>query len=58
MSKLAEYNKALLLLVVIILAGVAEAAGVDLGLDIEHYVALLLIDLGIYAIPNKDKETS
>ena len=58
MSKLAEYNKALLLLVVIILVGITEASGVDLGLDIEHYVALLLIDLGIYAIPNKDKDLS
>ena len=58
MSKLAEYNKALLLLVVIILVGVTEAAGVDLGLEIEHYVALLLIDLGVYAVPNKDKEFS
>lgn len=51
---LAKYAKALLLLGAIVLSLIAQAIGVDLGLDVEHYFALLLIDLGIYAVPNKD----
>lgn len=46
--------KALLLLAVIAVAGVAELAGVDLGLDVQHYVGLLLADLGVWAVPNRD----
>lgn len=53
-AHLAKYNKALLLLGAIVLAVIAQSLGIDLGLDVEHYVALLFIDLGIYAVPNKD----
>lgn len=54
MKSLARYNKALLLFAVIVIAALAQAVGVDLGLDVEHYIGLLLIDLGVYAVPNKE----
>jgi len=44
--------KALILLALIILAGIVQALGVDLGLDLEHYIALLLADLAVWAVPN------
>lgn len=49
--------KAVILLWIIVGAIAAEAAGVDVGLDLEHYVVLLLTDLGVYAIPNRDPAT-
>lgn len=48
--------KALVLLGLIILAAVAQAIGLDVGLDIEHYVALLVADLGVWAVPNADPQ--
>jgi len=44
--------KAFVLLAVIILTGIVQALGVDLGLDLEHYIALLLADLAVWAVPN------
>jgi hypothetical protein len=45
--------KALILLALIALAGVADAVGVDVGLDAEHYVALLTADFLVWLTPNK-----
>jgi Na+-translocating ferredoxin:NAD+ oxidoreductase RnfE subunit len=52
MEQLKPYAKALFLLGLIVLAAVAQLAGVDLGLDIAHFVVLLLANLGVYAVPN------
>ncbi len=48
--------KALILLALIVIAGVAQAAGVELGLDVEHYVSLLVADGLVWAVPNQSKE--
>ena len=48
--------KALILLTLIVIAGVFQAIGVDIGLDIEHYAALLIANVGVWAVPNKDPE--
>jgi hypothetical protein len=45
--------KALVLLAVIVVAIVSDAVGLELGLDIEHYVVLLLANFGVWAVPNK-----
>lgn len=45
--------KAFVLLLVIIVAAVAQWLGVDVGLDLQHYVALLVADLAVWAVPNK-----
>jgi hypothetical protein len=50
-DRLAPYAKALILLMLIVLAGVAEALGLDLGLDVEHYVSLLGADLVVFLTP-------
>lgn len=48
-----KYAKALVLAAVIVVAVVADAAGVETGLDPIHYIGLLLANLGVYAVPNK-----
>lgn len=48
--------KALILLALIVLAGIADALGIGLDLDIEHYIALLVADGFVWAVPNKDPE--
>lgn len=48
---LGPYAKAAILLALIVVAAVAQAAGLDLGLDVEHYVALLVADLVVFATP-------
>lgn len=53
-----KYAKALLLLALIIIAGIADLLGIGLGLDIQHYIALLLADVGVYAVPNREPEQS
>lgn len=54
MKTLGKYNKALLLFAIILIALIAEGLGIDTGLEIEHYITLLLIDAGIWAVPNKN----
>ena len=57
MAQLIKVNaKALLLLALIVLAGIADALGIGLGLDIEHYIALLVADGFVWAVPNEDPE--
>lgn len=57
MAQLIKVNaKALLLLALIVIAGIADVLGIGLGLDIEHYVALLVADLGVWAVPNADPQ--
>jgi len=51
----AKYNKALVVLLVIIVAGIFDLAGVE-GLEVGHYITLLLISLGVWAVPNKQKK--
>lgn len=46
--------KALVLLALIVIAALTQAAGLDLGLDVEHFVALLVADGLVWATPNKD----
>lgn len=54
MLELIQVNaKALILLAIILLAGLAQSLGYDLGLDIQHYVALLVADGFVWAVPNK-----
>ena len=48
--------KSVLLLAVILLAMGAEALGFDVGLDIQQYIGLLLVNLGVWGIPNRDTE--
>lgn len=55
LDALKPYAKALVLLAVVLVALIAEAAGVDVGLDPAHYIGLLLADLGIFAVPNKGR---
>lgn len=50
-SALGPYAKALILLVLIVTAAAAQAAGVDVGLEVEHYVALLVADLVVWLTP-------
>ena len=49
--------KALLLLALIVVAAIADALGLGLNLDIEHYIALLVADGLVWAVPNEDPET-
>lgn len=48
--------KALILLALIVLAGVADAFGVGVDLDVEHYFSLLVADGFVWAVPNKDPQ--
>lgn len=49
---LGPYAKSVIPFLLIVLAIAADALGVDVGLDVEHYVALLLADALVYAVPN------
>jgi len=53
-SVVKRYAKALVLLALIILAAIAEVLGLDLGLNIEHYISLLVANVLVYAVPNTD----
>ena len=55
---LGKYAKALLLLGLIVIAGIADVLGFGFDLDIQHYVALLLADIGVWAIPNSEPGSS
>ena len=35
------------------LAAIADAAGVIIDLDVEHYVTLLVAEVLVFAVPNK-----
>ena len=50
--------KALILLALIVLSGIADALGIGLDLDIEHYIALLVADGFVWAVPNKGKDSN
>lgn len=52
-NALGPYAKSVIPLALIVLAIIADGLGVDVGLDVEHYVALLLADFAVYAVPNK-----
>jgi len=54
MNFVKRYAKALVLLVLIIVAAVAQWLGVDVGLDMEHYIALLAADVLVWAVPNQE----
>jgi len=60
MSKLREIlranAKALVLLVIIAAIYVADTLGVDTGLDVQHYIGLLVADAIVWATPNKETE--
>lgn len=57
MLKIIKANaKALILLVLIALAAISQSLGLDLGLDIQHYVALLIADGIVWAVPNTKDE--
>ena len=47
------YAKSLVLLALIVLAAIADAAGVIIDLDVEHYVTLLVAEVLVFAVPNK-----
>lgn len=53
MNAFKPYAKALVLLLVIVVVAVLDLLGIDLGLDIEHYVGLLIADIAVWAVPNK-----
>ena len=55
MDLVKQNAKALVLLAVIIIALVADVLGVDVGLDAKHYIGLLLADLGVWAVPNREE---
>lgn len=42
-----------MLLALIVLAAIADAAGVVLDLDVEHYVTLLVAEVLVFFVPNK-----
>ena len=57
MLKIIKANaKALILLALIALAAISQGLGLDLGLDIQHYVALLIADGIVWAVPNTKDE--
>jgi len=57
MSKLATIvkanAKALVLLIIIAIIAIADGFGVDTGLEIQHYIGLLVADGLVWAVPNK-----
>ena len=56
MELIKENAKALILLALIIVAAAAQALGLELGLDIEHYIALLVADGIVWATPNTPRK--
>jgi len=57
MMQLIKRNaKAFVLLLVVIVAAIAQFFGVDVGLDLQHYIALLVADLAVWAVPNQYNE--
>ena len=58
MKVLGRYAKALVLLALIILAAIADVLDIGLGLDIEHYIGLLVADLMVFLVPNKEPDNS
>ena len=60
MSKLVDVAKAnakaLVLLVIIAVIAIADGLGIDTGLEIQHYLGLLVADGLVWAVPNKDED--
>lgn len=55
MSRIKPHAKAIILPLVVAIAAVAEWAGVDVGLDLEHYIGLLAADVLVWLTPNRDE---
>lgn len=56
LDPLKPYMKAIVLLALILATALADGLGLELGLDVEHYVALLLADVAVWAVPNRDPD--
>lgn len=52
-----KYNKALILFGIILIALILEGLGIETGLDVEHYIGLLVADVLVWAVPNKNGKT-
>jgi len=53
MEALKPYAKALVLLAIIVVTAVLDLLGAPIGLEVEHYVGLLIADAAVWAVPNK-----
>lgn len=56
LGPLAPYAKAFVIVAAIVLAGLAQAAGVDLGLNVDDLWQALGATVLVYLVPNRDAD--
>lgn len=54
MNKLKPYMKAVVLTAIIAVTLVADILGAPVGLDAEHYIGLLIADVAVWGVRNKE----